>query len=107
MRCGPPVLLAVTVAACGGGSRAAKAPPNRQSSGPILVRFEYRDGMMITHHRGAIRMARAERRRGKDAHLRKIARAIIRAQSAEIREMNAWRKQWYGATSPSGGVPNA
>jgi uncharacterized protein (DUF305 family) len=63
--------------------------------------------MMITHHRGAIRMARAERKRGRDVHLRKIAKAIITAQSAEIREMNAWRKEWYGATSPSGGVPSA
>jgi uncharacterized protein (DUF305 family) len=61
--------------------------------------------MMITHHRGAIRMARAERRTGKDAHLRKIARAIIAAQAAEIRQMNTWRKQWYGVTSPSGGEP--
>jgi uncharacterized protein (DUF305 family) len=63
--------------------------------------------MMITHHRGAIRMARAERTRGKDPQLRKIAKAIIAAQSEEIRQMNAWRKQWYGATSPSGGVPRA
>jgi uncharacterized protein (DUF305 family) len=61
--------------------------------------------MMITHHQGAIRMARAERAKGKDAHLRQIARAIITAQANEIRQMNAWRKLWYGATSPSGGVP--
>jgi uncharacterized protein (DUF305 family) len=61
--------------------------------------------MMITHHRGAIRMARAGRAKGKDASLRKIARAIITAQAKEIRQMNAWRTQWYGATSPSGGVP--
>jgi uncharacterized protein (DUF305 family) len=63
--------------------------------------------MMITHHRGAIRMARAERKRGKDVQLRKLAKAIMTAQSAEIRQMNAWRKEWYGATSPSGGVPSA
>ena len=63
--------------------------------------------MMITHHRGAIRMARAERRKGKDASLRRIARTIITAQAKEIRQMNAWRKQWYGATSPSDGVPRS
>jgi uncharacterized protein (DUF305 family) len=61
--------------------------------------------MMIPHHQGAIRMARAELGKGKDAQLRTIARAIVTAQSAEIRQMNAWRRQWYGATSPSGGVP--
>jgi uncharacterized protein (DUF305 family) len=61
--------------------------------------------MMILHHQGAIRMAYAERDRGKDSHLRKIARSIIISQSEEIRQMNRWRKQWYGSTSPSGGVP--
>jgi uncharacterized protein (DUF305 family) len=61
--------------------------------------------MMIAHHRGAIRMARAERTDGRDARLRRIARAIIADQAKEIRQMNAWRKAWYGRTSPSGGVP--
>jgi uncharacterized protein (DUF305 family) len=61
--------------------------------------------MMITHHRGAILMARAELRRGKDPSLRKIARLIVAAQAEEIRRMNAWRTAWYGAPSPSGGVP--
>ena len=61
--------------------------------------------MMVMHHQGAIRMARVERAKGRDAHLRRIARAIIVAQAREIRQMNAWRQQWYGATSPSGGMP--
>jgi uncharacterized protein (DUF305 family) len=61
--------------------------------------------MMIPHHQGAIRMARAERANGHNARLRKIARAIITDQAKEIRQMNAWRKAWYGATSPAGGVP--
>jgi uncharacterized protein (DUF305 family) len=63
--------------------------------------------MMITHHQGAIRMARAERRKGGDAQARGIAQAIVTAQAGEIRQMNAWREQWYGATSPSGGMPKA
>jgi uncharacterized protein (DUF305 family) len=56
--------------------------------------------MMIPHHQGAIRMARAERKRGMDAQLRRIASSIIKDQAKEIREMNAWRKAWYGNTSP-------
>ncbi len=56
---------------------------------------------------GASGMACAERREGKDASLRRIARAIITAQAKEMRQMNAWRKRWYGATSPSGGVPRS
>ncbi|WP_051471142.1 DUF305 domain-containing protein [Patulibacter minatonensis] len=63
--------------------------------------------MMIPHHQGAILMARAELAKGKDPELRKIATAIIAAQTKEIGQMNSWRKQWYGAASPAGGVPTA
>jgi len=62
--------------------------------------------MMISHHQGAIRMARAELKKGVNVQLRKIARAIVGAQAKEINRMNAWRKAWYGSKSPSGGVPN-
>jgi uncharacterized protein (DUF305 family) len=61
--------------------------------------------MMIPHHQGAIRMARAELARGKNAKLRSIAKNIISDQAKEIRQMNAWRKAWYGSASPAGGVP--
>jgi uncharacterized protein (DUF305 family) len=61
--------------------------------------------MMVPHHQGAIRMARVELKRGVNDELRAIARAIISGQAKEIREMNAWRTEWYGAPSPAGGVP--
>jgi uncharacterized protein (DUF305 family) len=61
--------------------------------------------MMISHHQGAIRMARAELAKGASAKLRTIARAIVAAQKREIIELNSWRKAWYGRTSPSGGIP--
>jgi uncharacterized protein (DUF305 family) len=61
--------------------------------------------MMITHHQGAIRMARTELAKGTSAQLRKMARSIVAAQKREITQMNSWRKAWYGARSPSGGVP--
>ena len=61
--------------------------------------------MMIRHHQGAIRMARAELARGEDSELRDLARAIIAAQAREIEQMNSWRRGWYGSASPSGGVP--
>jgi uncharacterized protein (DUF305 family) len=63
--------------------------------------------MMIPHHQGAIRMARAELRNGENRRLRKIARAIVRDQAKEIRTMNRWREDWYGAPSPAGGVPKS
>lgn len=63
--------------------------------------------MMIPHHQGAVRMARAELAKGKNVKLRSLARRIIAAQDREIREMDQWRKKWYGAVSPAGGVPSA
>ena len=63
--------------------------------------------MMIPHHQGAIRMARAELAHGKSPQLRTIAQGIIAAQTKEIGEMNSWRVKWYAAPSPAGGVPSA
>ncbi|MBN1529240.1 MAG: DUF305 domain-containing protein [Thermoleophilaceae bacterium] len=62
---------------------------------------------MVAHHQGAIRMARVARAKSEDPELRELANGIIQAQAAEIDEMNAWRKGWYGASSPSGGVPKS
>ena len=62
---------------------------------------------MIPHHQGAIRMARVQLDKGKDPQLRKLATAIIAAQSKEIEQMNSWRMDWYGAESTAGGVPPA
>ena len=61
--------------------------------------------MMIPHHQGAVRMAHAELAKGKNPRLRALAQLIVKAQDREIREMNQWRTQWYGAASPAGGTP--
>jgi uncharacterized protein (DUF305 family) len=61
--------------------------------------------VMIPHHQGAIRMARAEVAHGRDSQLRALAHRVVAAQSREIKQMNRWRASWYGAPSPAGGVP--
>jgi uncharacterized protein (DUF305 family) len=60
---------------------------------------------MITHHQGAIRMARVEIDRGADGQLKALARRVVAAQSRDIDQLNRWHAAWYGSGSPSGGVP--
>lgn len=44
--------------------------------------------MMRVHHQGAIDMAQAELRDGKDAQMRKLATSIITGQKKEIAQLN-------------------
>lgn len=54
--------------------------------------------MMISHHEGAITMARAELSKGKNGSLRDMAEQIISAQQAEVNQMRDWRKAWYASS---------
>ena len=51
---------------------------------------------MISHHQGAIKMADDALAKASHPELKRMARAIIDAQKAEITQMEQWRKQWYG-----------
>lgn len=46
--------------------------------------------LMIPHHRGAIQMAEAELRLGKDPELRPLATKIIADQQREIAQLERW-----------------
>jgi len=46
--------------------------------------------MMLPHHAGAVDMAKAELRYGRDPQMRTLARNIIAAQDKEIAEMQSW-----------------
>ncbi|MBN3805125.1 DUF305 domain-containing protein [Paraburkholderia sp. Ac-20336] len=46
---------------------------------------------MIPHHQGAIEMAQAELKYGKDPEIKRLARNIIKAQHDEIALMKRWQ----------------
>lgn len=48
--------------------------------------------MMIPHHQAAVAMAQTELKYGRDARVKALAKRIIAAQEAEIREMQSWLK---------------
>ena len=50
---------------------------------------------MIEHHTGALEMAKAELKDGKDARVKKAAQQIVTDQSREITQMTGWLKSWY------------
>lgn len=50
--------------------------------------------MMIPHHEGAVKMAREAATRAEHAEIKTLADKVIRAQQAEIQQMQNWKTQW-------------
>ena len=55
---------------------------------------------MIPHHQMAIMMAQMALKNTKRPEIRNLAKSVIKSQSAEIKEMRQWYKQWYGTNIP-------
>lgn len=53
---------------------------------------------MISHHQGAIGMAKMALEQAEHEEIRTLAKAIISAQEAEIKEMQGWLLDWYGVS---------
>jgi uncharacterized protein (DUF305 family) len=53
--------------------------------------------MMIPHHEGAIRIARAELESGIHAELRRMSEDIIDTQGFELRQMRRYQRRWCGS----------
>ena len=50
---------------------------------------------MIPHHQGAVTMAQEALSKSKRPEIKKLAQDIIRSQTAEIAQMQQWKKAWY------------
>ncbi len=59
---------------------------------------------MIVHHQGAINMANLAKSSAKHDEIKKLADAIIIAQTKEISEMSGWYKGWYNSEVPTTGT---
>jgi uncharacterized protein (DUF305 family) len=51
---------------------------------------------MIIHHQGAVAMAESALENGAHSELKEMAKEIIAAQTAEIKQMHDWQATWYG-----------
>jgi uncharacterized protein (DUF305 family) len=54
---------------------------------------------MIPHHQGALDMAKDAKEKSQRPEMQKLADEIIKAQTKEIADLQAWRKQWYPSAS--------
>lgn len=57
--------------------------------------------MMITHHQGAIDMARLSDTRTKHDEIKELSKNIISAQEEEISDMQQWQVDWGYQTNES------
>lgn len=61
------------------------------------------DGMIV-HHQGAIDMAKDAQTKATKPEIKALTKAIIKAQDAEIKQMQTWRKQWYPDLKDTGSM---
>ncbi len=75
-----------------------KTMDHDMSAAPMTMNADHDfAAMMIPHHQGAIDMAKAELKYGKDPTLRRLAEEIIVDQKSEIDLMDRWLKKQTAA----------
>jgi uncharacterized protein (DUF305 family) len=63
--------------------------------------------MMISHHQGAIDMAKLSETRAKHDEVKQLSKDIISAQTKEIEEMKKWQQDWgYNESSSDSSMHN-
>jgi uncharacterized protein (DUF305 family) len=72
-----------------------------EGSGPYDALFI---DSMIVHHQGAINMANQALKEATKPEIKTLAENIIKAQQAEIAQMQEWRKAWYSDLAETTGM---
>lgn len=52
--------------------------------------------LMIAHHESGIMMAKNALENSSRPEIKKLAQQVISAQEKEIKQLQEWRKEWYG-----------
>ena len=50
---------------------------------------------MISHHQGAIDMAKEAQSKAEREEIKQLAQTIMTAQEAEVKQLQAWQKTWF------------
>lgn len=118
------VALALTLAACGGGTEepagpaaeptattgesTAAASPGSSADGEVDAAHNDADTMfaqmMIVHHEGAVEMADLAVEKAGSEEVRTLAEGISAAQGPEIEQMTSWLEAWGEDAATAGGT---
>ena len=102
------VALAITLAACSGGTDAGEGPASEQGSQSAAATHNDADTqfaqLMIVHHQGAIEMADLAIDQASSAEVKALAERIRSAQGPEIDLMTGWLNSWGEDTSHDMGM---
>jgi uncharacterized protein (DUF305 family) len=84
------------------------APVHAQAGAAADPDLAFIDGM-TAHHQQAIEEAKAAQVRARRPEVKRLAADIIKAQQAEIDQLQAWRRAWFpnapeAQASPAGGM---
>ena len=61
---------------------------------------------MIPHHQSAVSMATMAWGQAEHPEIKQLAETIVRSQNAEIEQMAAWYRAWFGGSVPPGQMPS-
>jgi uncharacterized protein (DUF305 family) len=85
----------------GMGMGAGMGPGAGMMTGAVADANAHFIQMMVPHHEQAIAMAKLAQQKGDHADVKALAADVVKTQTAEIAQMKAWYRAWYGSDLPA------